>query len=340
VGEQISSSTWGVEDPPEIVREFLEGHAQAIEDTRELLLTAERPRWEQDLSSPIDAPLPNLLAHIELQEVLVADALWRYSEGDTEPAVDGLDAAWRLNSVLWERPMLISRMIARASTHLHLGLMRHLTPTSRAWSDELRGLGLRDRMLDAVAFDGWAMLRGVRQSMERDAGTMNLVMSEYVDVCMADFMLRHLEWVNEERARPGRCWTAQQQQGAEVPFQVPFWNHHGRIARSIAVLNMMMTIDRVDRAELDVELTRNWLTLEPGEEVPSEACAGLTWRMRELEDGRLELALSEQEPLWPDLGAERFRVPQRFVGRRDCRVEGTAGRIRRAEDREIRSTHC
>ena len=37
----------------------------------------------------------------------------------------------------------------------------------------------------------------------------------------------------------------------------------------------------------------------------SEACAALTWRRRKLEYGRLELALSEQEPLWRDLRADR-----------------------------------
>src|SRR4051812_7338112 len=64
-----------------------------------------------------DAPAPNLLGHMNLSKLFIVRALSKARANDPT-AWDELHALWLLDRTLWDRPELISKLIALATSRM------------------------------------------------------------------------------------------------------------------------------------------------------------------------------------------------------------------------------
>lgn len=126
---------------PPAVERFLEEREGEISAIESILLGNEEPRWEMDVAAGTKSPIPNLLGVLRLQRLLLTRALVLARAGETDAAVETMEASWRLHGALLSRPELISQLIAIAVAKLQVGVLRKIDSPAYGWSERLRSPG-------------------------------------------------------------------------------------------------------------------------------------------------------------------------------------------------------
>jgi hypothetical protein len=128
---QVENKT--LDQPSPELMEFLIVHEDEIRKAAEQLLSAS-PRWTSDVAKGFDAPMPNLLGHINLNRVLVAAALHEASQRRHGEAWRLLEAADRLADSAERRPDTLSILIGISEKKLITGAVRLLEPPVPDWA--------------------------------------------------------------------------------------------------------------------------------------------------------------------------------------------------------------
>jgi hypothetical protein len=147
-------------DPAPVgVSTFLLDHRQDIDALRaHLLANGAAIEWQTDVARLEYAPLPNLLAHMSVERLLVADALQLSRSAE---AWEDLHAAWILTRPLFRRPETISQLIAIATTRYILGGSRKLSGPAPAWLAEIRAVDATRSMIAADQADAWIAVQSL-----------------------------------------------------------------------------------------------------------------------------------------------------------------------------------
>lgn len=147
---ELQGSGSRIDLPPEKVRTFLQTHDDEIEEVIDLLSGSSPPRWEMDPSRGPEAPLPNLLAILHMNRILVAEALMRAHAADEVGADRAFRASWNLNDSLRDRPEVTAQLTAVSIARLHAGLARRLKLDPIEWRSRLGSHDYRSSMLKAM----------------------------------------------------------------------------------------------------------------------------------------------------------------------------------------------
>jgi hypothetical protein len=317
----------GAHPPPPLVAGFLETRADELAAVRRHLIESGVPRWEMHLERGAQAPIPNLLGHINLQKLLITDALAAVAQGDRARALSDLDAAWSLTMSLADSPILISQMIAVADVRLVAGALRQIDDVPVGWRDRLSQHDLRRSVTTALKYEGWywtqlddpgdlTSLTGVASKLVRS------VVAPYVRYCLADISDEYRKRLaNLERLR-AICDYDLAARGADLNVPVPRWN----LIAGIMTPTLDGTLRRLARVELDLELTSKLIELdlarrENGGEWPpvlpgiqdSVACPRDGWVYEVSPAGAMTLAFN-REVIWPD--TRGLKLPARFTATR------------------------
>ncbi len=291
----------GVDPAPPYLAAFLDRHAESLDAIRDHLIHGEKPVWEMDVDKMLAAPVPNLVGHLDIQKLLLGDALARAGAGDLDGALRDLEASWRLNRSLRDRPALITQLVAVAITRMQAGALRQLDGVPRFWRERLFEHDFRESFLNALRYEGWfwseagdaTLFAGELKLTDR---VVSRVAAPYVRYCLADMSGSLHERIRRLARLDAVCDSDLARYGADLNVPVPRWNLLGEIA----VPNLTNAIYRISSLELDLELTSKLLELD-AEKVPgaveSEACPGDRWIYRIGEDGA-SIALS-REIEWP-----------------------------------------
>ena len=89
--------------------------------------------WEQDVSKGTGAPVPSLLGHRQLSNMLLGRAWLSARGGQHADAERALEASWRLNGSYLERPDILSQLIAVAVAQMQDGVLRTIRSASPVW---------------------------------------------------------------------------------------------------------------------------------------------------------------------------------------------------------------
>jgi preprotein translocase subunit SecG len=310
--------------PPANVAAFLEAHEEELAAVRAHLTGGDVPRWEMHLEYVAAAPIPNLLGHIDLQKLLITDALAKTAAGDRDRALEDLEASWTLMRSLADSPILISQLIAIADARMLTGALRQIDDVPAVWRQRLSEHDFRRSFTNALKFESWFW------TQFDDAGgfggwpglarwLVNGIGKPYFRFCLADvsddFHERLLR-LDDVRAI---CDYDLSTWGADLDVPIPRWNAIG----GIVVPNLRGSLERLARLELDIELTVKLLELEaarrssggdwpeslPGGHV-SRACPGDRWVYEATPDGGMTLAFG-REISWTDL--KGHKLPTRFA---------------------------
>ena len=142
--------------PGELQR-YLQTHRADLDALYSLIQRNDMPRWETDVAQLVLAPAPGLLYHRQLQGLIALDILDRTQKRQNLLAVQALEASWKVSQSLFERPELISQMIATSILNLQLGLLRKMENVPVEYQGLLAVKAWQASFLRTMEFDALVM---------------------------------------------------------------------------------------------------------------------------------------------------------------------------------------
>ncbi len=312
---QLERPSRRVESPPRQVAAYLSQYAAELEAVRSWLLAGGEPLWEMKLEELWEAPIPNLLGHIDLQKLLCTDALSRIAEGDHEGALADLEASWRLNRSLLDSPVLITQLVAISISGMRAGALRHVEDVPEVWIERLSEHDYRASFIDTLLFESWLWVQIDEESFfsqrqDRWDRLLWAVARPYTRFCMADISEKYRRAVVTLSQRKVLCDYKIGIRGTALDVPIAKWN-----LLKDKVPNLAGAVERVARLELDLELTTKLLQLQAARRerddrwplaLPgigtSEVCPYDSWEYGVEPDGSMSIAFSRAIS-WPDHSA-------------------------------------
>jgi hypothetical protein len=141
--------------PSQDLERSLEERQDALVSIESVLLREADVHWESDVSRGYASPLPNLPGHLRLQRLIIARALLEARRGETDGALQTLEASWRLNQTLSSRPEMICQLIVVAVAELEVGALRKLDTPAYGWADRFRDGKLFSAYFAAFQNQAW-----------------------------------------------------------------------------------------------------------------------------------------------------------------------------------------
>ena len=265
--------------------------------------------WEQDVAKGLAAPIPHLLGHRYLQNLLLGRASLRIAEGTPQLAEKPLEASWILNASLAGRPDLISRLIVTAIGGMERGVLRTLPKPRDPWPSRLHQPLFPQPLRVPFQLEAWNWTRfttgswglfdlssmedGVAPRSSALGAVGRWLTAPYVRLSfagMSEALLAESQRLDAER----RCDLDVDRHAKEFEASFPRWNILGRIATP----SLVRSWAALRRAELDQELTTLVLAARgaraasgqwPTVAVPSAVCEGVSFEQSAGADGTLTI---------------------------------------------------
>ena len=212
--------------------------------------------------------VPNLLGHIDLQRLLLGDAVTRFEAGDRPTALADLEASWQLNRSLRDDPVLITQLIAMSNLRMQLGVLRQVGRLPLVWRDRLDEHDYRQSFLAGMQLDAWLPSQLTdAASWIQELGVLyalkDTLAKPYFELCAADISNAMRKRLDNLARLAVLCDTDLGERGtADLDITVPTWNKYGELLAP----NLDDTIYRLARLEIDLELTAKLVELEAARE--------------------------------------------------------------------------
>jgi hypothetical protein len=155
VRAQLERSGDAIDAPPDAVAVWLAENAAPLDAVRDHLAGAEEVVWASDPRGEM-SPVPNLPGHIQLERILVARALEKARHGDAS-AWQELRAANALSRALWQRPEIISIIVAVATSRMTNGAARKMPLPAPDWFGETLSFDYEREAWRAQQVETWRM---------------------------------------------------------------------------------------------------------------------------------------------------------------------------------------
>ena len=263
IDAQLGRPSNAIDEAPPALAAYLADRRAQLDGVRAHLLSGAPIAWKTQLSKGFDAPIPNLLGHMELARLFVADALVKARGGDAA-AWDDLHAIWLLDGGLRGRPDLISQIISLAMGRMTNAAAAKMPLPEPAWLGELRAADYRHSFMASMQSEAWGWMH-----LPRYGGHLA---SPYIRLCGAD-VADHVRVAFVKLAKSNACDVGDTL-SQDVNDALPRWNVLGRIA----VPNIAATWQRAARTTPELELTEKVLQLRRRETPsPFSRCSDGRW---------------------------------------------------------------
>ena len=152
--------------PPEI-ENYLKAVRPALNAIQAHILASAEPRWEIDIERMSDEnyPFPSLVNTRNTQKLLLISAIDYYQHDQHDKMVAALEASWRLNEAVSQRPDLISQVSASAVSEYQAGLLRHLEGVPSSWQARLAQQAEQQSVIKGLRFDVWLQYESLQKSL-------------------------------------------------------------------------------------------------------------------------------------------------------------------------------
>src|SRR5262249_38396227 len=134
---------------PATASQDLEEREPDLDAVAHFLAGIEPPIWGRAISLGFGAPIPNLLGHVRLPNLLLAQALNKARIGRPGEAEKAFSASWALNASLRDRPDVMSQLIAISVARMQVGLARRLSSEPSSWIKRFGDHDYRSSLLRA-----------------------------------------------------------------------------------------------------------------------------------------------------------------------------------------------
>ena len=306
---------------PAEVRSYLESARPGLDALYARLRSGDPPRWERHLERNVQAPLPNLLGHVQIQKLMLADAIDAVATGASERSDLALEASWRLNEALRDGPHLIELLVALHITRQQAGAVRLLPAPADVWAERMQSVRYTDKVIRSLALEGRMLVEAIGAKAPPSggvmAGTAQLLTGPYRRQCAADSGGELLERLERLSKLNHVCDRDLEALGASLSWESPWWNKLGEVA----VPSLSAAVRRAARADFDAELTARLLrldsevgsgsgTAESFAAVVTASCPPVSWSVRTAEDGSLLFGPSRPVAWGPTLSGPA--LPQTY----------------------------
>ncbi len=143
-----------IELPPEKLRGYLEANASILEVLSDYVLKEETPQWQTDVTwiatGALNAPLPSWIGLLNLEKILLLDALDKSRLGRNEEAIARFAASWKIRQSLDGRPELIAQLVDAVVLRLQGGVLRQLEEVPAEWQQRLMERDVSGEMIAAI----------------------------------------------------------------------------------------------------------------------------------------------------------------------------------------------
>lgn len=254
VKTQFERSGDAIDAPPPPAAHYLAENEQALNAVRDHLLSGTPIVWETNISEGFEAPIPNSAGHMNLQKILAARALDKARRNDPA-AWDELHASWKLNRVLWQRPDLISIVVATASTRMSNAAARKMPLPAPAWFQETLTFDYLGAMAASQQAEAWMIHRAMPVTV-----SYRLQGAEYLDVM--------------------RKYTAEATRSRACSSISPQFNtaRESLVTMNVAVPNLIGAWHHLLRFRAELEATERILQLRAGRTPSTRSqCSDGTW---------------------------------------------------------------
>jgi hypothetical protein len=226
-----------------------------LTEVRDPLLADEAPRWDLHLERTIELLVPDLVGHLRLHRLLLAEAGVEARRGRQQEASSWLHASWRLRDALADDPLLIQQLISLAELRDELALLRALEDVPPDTAARLRRLHPRPGVERALRMEAWIYVHSLRtgqlESRIKKPPGFGLVfrfLSRLAGAQMVDSADHAIRSIAE---RDLHGFDAEQFNREQLA-RVPRWNPMARLL----VSTFLDAPAKAARHELDLELTR------------------------------------------------------------------------------------
>ncbi len=137
VVSQSRKPTDDIDEAPAKLQDYLKAHRADLDALYSLIQRSDVPRWETDIALLSRAPAPALFYHRQLQGLIALDILERTRKGETAAAQAALEASWKINQSLRERPEFLSQMMALSVLDLQTGALRKMEHVPDTWQKRI-----------------------------------------------------------------------------------------------------------------------------------------------------------------------------------------------------------
>lgn len=323
VGKALSDAGVKPFSPP--AASLLSREVRQISTVADQILQGGPLHWELDLDRGPGAPVPSLLAHRQLQSLLLARAHLDGEAGRTGEALEALEASWRLNASIIERPETLCQLIACAVSGMQDGVLRSMHHLPPVWIDRMRERPFSQNMTRFLQIEVWQMTRlslepwGVLDLGAIDSGNLpsagfagkivRYPTVPFLRFALADYSVQTRVQASILRAERG-CGLDIQGLSAEIEKSTPRWSVLTRIslptllrawtAMREADLRRELT-GRVIEARAERAATGHW----PAGTLSSEVCEGLDWLSTVDRTGALVIRAA-QDPFFAPLPTRKL----------------------------------
>jgi hypothetical protein len=262
---QLVRPSGAIDPPPPLLVGYFADRRAELDAVRTFVLSGAPVAWKTQLSRGFEAPIPNLLGHMELSRLLVADALLKARANDFS-AWDDLHAVWLLDAGLRSRPDLISQLIGVASLRMVNAAAAKLPLPEPSWLAEVRAFDSRKAIVASMQAEAWAWTHLPPQHG-------GWLARPYVRLSAAD-AAEHMRAAFAAMASSNACDVDDAALSDAVVRSIPRWN----VLAKIAIPNISGTWQRVARVTPELELTEKVLQLRRGQTPsPDSRCSDGRW---------------------------------------------------------------
>lgn len=247
-------------------------------------------------------------------------AILKSDSGEIEQAEQTLEASWKLNESLHNRPEEISFLLSMVVIRLQAGVLRQIGPLHEIWQARMSRPDLIKQYLYAQQTEGWALLQKAKKGdLFNGAGSDQGPCSKYVSTLHARLSLAKLSerkaLATQELAAQSPCTPRRELSYSEIKAFFP-----GDSDAQIGYVDPEDGWNKTARTLLEMELTAEVLMihtieLKESREFPSSVCPGESWTYR-TGNGKGTLSFSKEidwaalaPPDYPSSGQQPQNVP-------------------------------
>ncbi|MCI0447983.1 hypothetical protein L0244_32640 [bacterium] len=271
------------------LQKFLATNESKLNEIVEYVLHNEAPLWEIDLTKRYKAPFPNLLGHVTLQHLLNFRASLLFQQYKETEAQKTLEASWKINQDLLQRPETISYLIGIVVLRIQVGNLRQLPAEYATWHSRMIDSKIHNQLWSVMEGEVWAMVKGAKEGVLLDQGNekrtvINQILAPYVRSMTLDWAEVMLQFITDLKTRDPCSPKKVIKDHNEVKKLFPKWNRVGPAAFN----DPGGWWNREARLRLDLELTNKIIQIKDElkktssikniKALNSEICPGQTWK--------------------------------------------------------------
>jgi hypothetical protein len=301
---QISKPNDHIDRVPESIHRYLTIHAKDLSTIRNHVLSSEAPRWGtadfQQTLNPL-SPTPSFLNIANLQKILLVDALEANRLGLYQRSFDNLAAAWKINHSFYERPQLISLLVAIIASNLQTGVLRRMNHLPPTWQQQLPEADVRRSLL--IVYEGQSFA---------DAESLRTYSPEG-----KEFWQTTSSILNEIRGGENRYLEPSPVAKIQQVFQQPYFRLVGVNERSRMRGSILELLSNQD-CSLDAQA---WLEKYPGSLLYSDSNSlAPLYSLQKTYRNSINLELTQKILQIKELVVKSGKAPQKILGMESSKV--------------------